>query len=63
MISERGGMGLHLADCHLEYAQLHLDMGDREKARESLSIAKGMIEKMGYHRRDGEVKELEDRLT
>jgi tetratricopeptide (TPR) repeat protein len=33
-----------------------------EKAREHLKIAKEMIEKMGYHRRDKEVEELEKLL-
>ena len=61
-IATRGGMRLHEADCHLEYARLHLACGDKEKARESLAKAKGMIEEMGYHRRDGEVAELEGRV-
>lgn len=61
-IAERGEMGLHQADCRLGYARLFLVMGDKEKAREALAIAKGMIGKMGYHRRDGEVEELEERL-
>ena len=61
-IATRGGMRLHEADCHLEYARLHLACGEKEKARESLAKAKGMIEEMGYHRRDGEVAELEERL-
>jgi tetratricopeptide (TPR) repeat protein len=61
-IATRGGMRLHKADCHLEYARLHLACGDKEKARESLAKAKGMIEEMGYHRRDGEVAKLEGKL-
>ena len=32
-IAERGGMGLHQTDCHLEYAQLSLAIGDKDKAR------------------------------
>jgi hypothetical protein len=52
-------MRLHEADCHLEYARLHLACGERERARESLAKAKGMIKEMGYHRRDGEAAELE----
>ena len=55
-------MRLYEADCHLEYARLHLARGDKKEARESLAKAKGMIEEMGYHRRDGEVAELEERL-
>ena len=58
-IAERGEMGLHQADCHLEYARLYLAMGDEDRAREHLVIAIKMIEQMGYHRRDNEVKELE----
>jgi tetratricopeptide (TPR) repeat protein len=64
-ISTRGGMGLYLADCHLGYARLALARrGDptgrpyMDEAREHLKIAKEMIDKMGYHRRDKEVEEL-----
>lgn len=62
-IATRGSMGLHQADCHLEYARLYLAMGEKDKARESLAIAKKMIEEMGYHRRDNEVRDLEEKLT
>ena len=62
VIAERGSMGLHQADCHLEYARLHLAMADKDKARESLDIAKKMIGKMGYHLRDKDVAEIEGRL-
>ncbi|MHA1152245.1 MAG: tetratricopeptide repeat protein [Alphaproteobacteria bacterium] len=58
-IAERGGMGLHQADGHLEYARLYLAMGDAPEAREHLAVAKESIVRMGYHRRDGEVAELE----
>lgn len=68
-IATRGGMGLHLADCHLEYARLAVasavGKGEpparpyNDDAREHLAIAKQMIAKMGYHRRDKEVEELE----
>jgi tetratricopeptide (TPR) repeat protein len=61
-IAERGEMGLHQADCHLEYARLYLTMRDEDRAREHLAIAKKMIEQMGYHRRDHEVEELEAML-
>jgi hypothetical protein len=33
-----------------------------DKTREHLKIAKEMIKKMGYHRRDKEVDELEEQL-
>jgi len=59
-IATRGGMRLHEADCHLEYARLHLACGEKEKARQSLAQAKEMIEDMSYHRRDREVAELEE---
>jgi len=61
-IAERGSMGLHQADCHLEYTLLYLAMGEKEKAQEHLATAKEMIRRMGYHRRDGEVEELEAML-
>ncbi|HVG30792.1 MAG TPA: TIR domain-containing protein [Pyrinomonadaceae bacterium] len=61
-IAQRGSMGLYEADCHLEYARLYLARGEREKARESWEKAKGMIERMGYHRRDRDVVEIEDQL-
>lgn len=58
-IAERSEMGLHRADCRLGYARLYLAMGDKEKARGEMAAAKEMIGKMGYHRRDKEVNELE----
>jgi tetratricopeptide (TPR) repeat protein len=61
-IATRSGMGLHLADYHLESARLRLAQDDKDKAREHLTTAKEMIERMGYHRRDKEVKELEQQL-
>ncbi len=61
-IAERGQMGLHQADAHLEYARLYLAMGEEPEAREHLATAKEMIGRMGYHRRDGEVSELEERV-
>jgi tetratricopeptide (TPR) repeat protein len=61
-IATRGGMGLHLADCHLESSRLHLAQGNQGKAREYLVTAKDMIERMGYHRRDNEVNEIAQHL-
>ena len=60
-IASRGGMGLYLADCHLEYARLYFDMGE-EKAKEHLATAKEMIDHTGYHRRDKEIQELERKI-
>lgn len=62
-IAERSGMGLHLADCHLGYARLALARSLQEDARGHLNIAKEMIDRMGYHRRDGEVEEIERLLS
>ncbi len=62
VIAERGSMGLYQADCHLEYTRFYLAMGEKGKARESLDIAKKMIEKMDYHLRDKDVTEIEGRL-
>jgi tetratricopeptide (TPR) repeat protein len=61
-IATRSGMGLYLADYHLELARLQMAKGDKEKAREHWTTAKQMIERMGYHRRDKEVDELEQQL-
>ena len=62
-IAERGGMGLYQVDCHLEYARLYLAMGKKEEdARRNLDAAKEMIGEMGYHRRDTDVKEIEEKL-
>jgi len=80
-IAERGEMGLHLADFHLEACRLHLaqhkagesfvpeSLGAKtispvpknhlEAAKAHLKIAKEKINKMGYHRRDPEVEELQ----
>jgi tetratricopeptide (TPR) repeat protein len=57
-IAERGEMGLHLCDCHLEWARLCLAQGDPTPAREHWATAKAMVERMGYHRRDREVEEI-----
>lgn len=62
-LATRGGMRLHEADCHLGYAQLYLAQGDKPQAREHLAAAKALIEQTGYHRRDGEVKELEEMIN
>ena len=56
-------MRLFEADCHLEYARLYVAMGEGDQAREPLATAKAMIEETGYHRRDGEVVELEEALN
>jgi tetratricopeptide (TPR) repeat protein len=62
LIARHDHMRLHQADCHLAYARLHLARGAKGKAQRNLTKAKAMIERMGYHRRDREVAELEGRL-
>ena len=62
-IITRSGMGLHLADYHLEFARLSLVQVNNDKARKHLATAKEMINRMGYHRRNKEVAELEAQLA
>ncbi len=67
-IAERGEMGLHLTDFHLEACRLALtEAGDRrqeagkqkrQQAQEHLEKAAKMIAEMGYGRRTPEVEEL-----
>jgi len=54
-------MGLFEADCHLEFARLELAAGNNGCARTHLAAGREMIDRMGYHRRDAEVADL-DRL-
>jgi tetratricopeptide (TPR) repeat protein len=61
-IANGSGMGLHLADYHLESAHLQLAKTEKETARTHVVTAKEMINRMGYHRRDKEVAELEAQL-
>jgi len=61
-IATRGGMGLHLADYHLESARLHLAQGNQDRACEHLATAREMIDRMGYHRRDKEAAEIAEQL-
>lgn len=61
-IAMRGKMELHEADCHLGYARLFVMEGEQEQARESRAKAKEMIERLGYHRRDKDVLEIERQL-
>lgn len=61
-IAERGGMNLHLADLALEETRLALALGDSATARTHLTDARTRIAAMGYHRRDKDVAELEQKL-
>ncbi len=62
-ITDRGSMLLHQCDAHLEWTRLHLASHDDANARRHLDIAKGLVEKTGYHRRDPDVAFLEERLA
>lgn len=62
-IATRSGNRLHLADCHLESARFQLAEQNKDKACEHLATAKETIYRIGYHRRDKEVAELEARLA
>lgn len=64
-IAQRGGMQLHLIDCHLEAARLALASGQPVLARtaaEHLADAQKGIAKTGYKRRLVEVEEIAKRL-
>ncbi|MGH9799949.1 MAG: hypothetical protein ACRD82_06250 [Blastocatellia bacterium] len=56
-------MRLHLTDCRLESARFALAQGDTEKARDHWRKAQALVEQTGYHRRDGEVAEIEAQLN
>ena len=58
-IAEPGGMRLHLCDYHLESARLCLAQGQQAEAKGHVSKAAKLVAETGYHRRDGEVAELQ----
>lgn len=62
LIAERGGMKIHLTNLALEEARLALAQGDREAARPFAAEARRLIAETGYHRRDGELAEIEAAL-
>jgi hypothetical protein len=57
-IAERGEMKLFLADYYLESARLARSEKNKERMAEHYGQAKALIQKCGYHRRDGELEEL-----
>lgn len=60
-IAQRGGMQLHLIDCHLEAARLALAAGQPVLARtaaEHLAAAQAGIAKTGYKRRRAEAEQI-----
>jgi len=62
-IAERGSMKLHECDAHLEWARLRFSLGDLSGARDHLDKARALVTATGYHRRDREVRELEEALN
>ncbi|HRI71046.1 MAG TPA: hypothetical protein PK156_42735, partial [Polyangium sp.] len=62
-IATRCGFRLHECDAHLGYARLAVAEGNRAKAREHLEKARKIVEETGYHRRDGELAELETQIA
>lgn len=61
-IVELGSMSLFEADYHLEAGRLCLEEGKRDEGQSHMKTAKIMIKKMGYHRRNREVEELESKI-
>jgi outer membrane PBP1 activator LpoA protein len=60
-LAQRGGMQLHLIDCHLEAARLALLTGQPvlgHTAAEHLAAAQEGIAKTGYKRRRAEAEEI-----
>nr|VFJ48700.1 MAG: hypothetical protein BECKFW1821B_GA0114236_100425 [Candidatus Kentron sp. FW] len=58
-IADNGSMGLFQADILLTRARLFF-REDKEQAREDLRRARVLVEKHGYHRRDGELADAEE---
>ncbi len=61
-IAEQGGMRLYACDAHLEWARLELQKGDTAAARGHVAVARKLVNKTGYRRREREVAWLERRL-
>ena len=62
LIAERGPMPLHLADVQLHRARLFF-RDDLAAAQGSLAEARRLIDRHGYHRRDGELADAEEALA
>lgn len=61
-VARRGNLRLHLIDHDLESARLAIAEGDPDAAVSLLLSARTAINETSYHRRDPEVKELEQQL-
>ena len=62
-VATRSKMRLHEPDCHLQCARLLLSERKPGDARKHLDTAKNIINETSYHRRDGEVADLEKQLS
>jgi tetratricopeptide (TPR) repeat protein len=62
-LATRCGFCLHEADAHLGHARLALAEGYPAPAREHLARARRIVDESGYHRRDGELAELETKVS
>jgi hypothetical protein len=58
-LAERCGFRLHEADAHLGLARLTLAEGHLAEAREHRDQARAIVDATGYHRRDGELAEID----
>jgi tetratricopeptide (TPR) repeat protein len=61
-VATRGSMALLRADCLLTRAGLSAAAGDMAEARAALAVAKEMVERMGYRRRDADIRRVEAAL-
>jgi len=59
----RSELRLQEADAHIGFARLHLATNDSDRARQSLSRARTIVDETGYHRRDDELQKLEAQLS
>ncbi len=57
-IAERGSMRLYSADAYIERTRLWIDRKELVKAQESFEEAAGLIEEIGYKRREKEMEVL-----
>jgi hypothetical protein len=68
-LATRSGMRLHLTDYHLEQARLYLAAPPAgtetpaNRARKHVTAAAQLIADTGYHRRDAELADLQQRVS
>ena len=58
-IAEQSDMRLHLADCRLLCARLHIALGEHGEAQTDLAEARKLIAITGYHLRDAMTSDIE----